>query len=170
MILPGFTNDDGQGDFLERLLGELGYDVHGWGLGRNDGPSPELDEALLAIPDRFEEPVSLIGVSLGGVYARGIARERPDRVRRVITLGSPHQSPRRFRPTRVLPPVADRDLGPVPVPSTAIVARFDQIVRPEHAVLDGDPRAETITITGGHCGMARNPLMMRAIVLRLRRD
>ena len=72
--------------------------VHGWGLGANVGPHPHvidgLERRLTELLERYGAPVSLVGWSLGGIYAREMARAYPDLVRLVITLGSPY----RFRP------------------------------------------------------------------------
>ncbi|MEM8706838.1 MAG: hypothetical protein AAGE98_10310 [Actinomycetota bacterium] len=169
MVLPGFNGDDPQTNPLRQLLLDVGYDTHGWGLGPNRGPSDELDAQLLEIPERFTEPVTLIGVSLGGVYAREIARTRPGLVRDVITLGAPHQAPGGFGPsTTLVPGTPDRERPPVGVSTLAVVARFDQFVGRRDAGLEGDPAAQTVTVVGGHCGMVQNPFVARVVLQRLK--
>lgn len=93
LVLPGLLASDSSTALLRRFLRLLGYDVRGWRLGRNLGPTGEVLDGL---PARLGElasltggPVSVIGWSLGGIYARELARQRPGEVRRVITLGSP---------------------------------------------------------------------------------
>src|SRR6266704_4229389 len=93
LVLPGLLASDTSTVPLRRFLRWLGYDVRGWNLGRNLGPTDEvLDElprALLAVAERTGGPVSLIGWSLGGIYARELSRQSPGQTRQVITLGSP---------------------------------------------------------------------------------
>src|SRR5579864_1239542 len=93
LVLPGLLASDTSTVPLRRFLAWLGYDVRGWDLGRNRGPTEEvlagLPRALLAHARRTGRPVSLVGWSLGGIYARELARRHEKHVRRVITLGSP---------------------------------------------------------------------------------
>src|SRR5260370_28095154 len=93
LVLPGLLASDASTLPLRGFLSWLGYDVRGWNLGRNEGPTEEvlagLPRALLAHARRTGRPVSVIGWSLGGIYARELARRQPKHVRRVITLGSP---------------------------------------------------------------------------------
>jgi pimeloyl-ACP methyl ester carboxylesterase len=167
---------------MRSYLGDLGYDVIGFQLGRNL-PTPELTQRLR---DRLSDlqirdgrPISIIGWSLGGIYARRIARQAPDWVRLVVTLGSP------FRPVegeesvaapfvRAMssrgrmerPHVAAGDT-PLPVPSTSIFSRTDGIV-PWRACLNtrGGPH-ETLEVTGSHCGLGHHPAALWAIADRL---
>jgi pimeloyl-ACP methyl ester carboxylesterase len=99
MVLPGFTASDQSTAALRYVLARLDYSVHGWHLGQNLGPSQRIVDGMI---NRFDEihhrhgdqPVTLIGWSLGGLYSRALAARFPDKVRHVITLGSP------FRLTR----------------------------------------------------------------------
>ena len=93
MVLPGFLAGDGSTAALRRFLSRLGYQVSPWGLGRNLGPSDalvgQLRERLTLLRQQSGRRVSLIGWSLGGIYARELARAMPNAVRGVVTLGSP---------------------------------------------------------------------------------
>ena len=93
IVYPGFMGSDLSTAPMRRLLRWLGHDVHGWEQGRNLGPQPEvMDEALArirALAARHGRPVSLVGWSLGGVYARELAKLAPDAVRQIISMGSP---------------------------------------------------------------------------------
>ncbi len=81
LVLPGLLASDMSTAPLRRFLGWLGYDVWGWNLGRNRGPSDAvldgLPQALAALAAKAGRPVSVVGWSLGGIYARELAREYP---------------------------------------------------------------------------------------------
>src|SRR4051795_10623685 len=93
LVLPGLLADDVSTAALRSTLRRLGYRVHGWGLGRNIGPTAlcvnGLRDKLDYLYGRYRQPVTIIGWSLGGIFARDLARTSPSRVRQVITLGSP---------------------------------------------------------------------------------
>ena len=93
LVLPGLLASDLSTALLRRFLRSLGYAVRGWDLGRNVGPTEAvldgLPRALAALAERTGGPVSVVGWSLGGIYARELARERPGQVRQVITFASP---------------------------------------------------------------------------------
>src|SRR5215212_8713753 len=93
VVLPGLLADDASTRTLRTVLRKLGYDAHGWGLGRNIGPTAACvtgtRDLLDRLSDKHQRRVSLIGWSLGGIFARDLARRSPDSVRQVITLGSP---------------------------------------------------------------------------------
>ena len=95
LVLPGFSASDRSTDPLRNLLRRLGYRTYGWGLGVNVGPTPRILDGLVRRLDRaFQrrgQQVSIVGWSLGGIYARELARARPEMVRQVVTLGSPIQ-------------------------------------------------------------------------------
>src|SRR3974390_353426 len=146
LVLPGLLASDTSTLPLRSYLGWLGYDVRGWDLGRNRGPPEEvlagLPQALLAHAGRTGAPVSLVGWSLGGLYAREMARRHPRQVRQVITLGSPftpHDSRqnRAHGPYQRLShlhasgarlPTAVQRARPIGVPSTSVYSRLDGIV------------------------------------------
>src|SRR6516165_3206796 len=93
LVLPGFMAGDFSTRALRRFLRDKGYMAHGWKLGRNRGPNAEVTAAMVArvqnLHARRGRTVSLIGWSLGGIYARELARAMPELVRQVITLASP---------------------------------------------------------------------------------
>lgn len=99
MVLPGFATTDASTLMLQGYLRLLGYAVRGWRMGLNTGRLGALLPRVLRRVARTAElaggPVRLVGWSLGGVLAREAARERPELVRRVITLGSPIAGPAR---------------------------------------------------------------------------
>ena len=158
IVLPGLYASDTSTITLRAFLRLRGHNALGWGLGRNPGFSTELLEATIALTrDEFRrsgQPVSLVGWSLGGVYAREIARRVPDAVRCVITLGSPIQVDRRTRPAP-------------PVPSTAIFSTTDGVVAPYWAQESAGDRAENIQVPGSHLGLGHNPFVLHAVADRL---
>lgn len=93
MVLPGYLTTDMSSVRLRRSLNAAGYRAHGWELGRNNGARADLLERLClrvsSLADRHGQPVSLIGWSLGGIFAREVAKLAPAEVRLVMTLGSP---------------------------------------------------------------------------------
>ena len=103
MVLPGFSAGDRSTAILRTHLQRLGYRVRGWGLGTNNGDVPNLiPRVIRAVSDHAEsvgEPVRLIGWSLGGYLAREAARDLPECVDRVVTLGSPVVGGPRFTTT-----------------------------------------------------------------------
>jgi pimeloyl-ACP methyl ester carboxylesterase len=93
LVLPGLLADDRSTRALRVTLNRLGYDTHGWGLGRNIGPTAAcvkgIRDLLGHLTDKHGKQATVIGWSLGGIFARDLARREPDAVRQVITLGSP---------------------------------------------------------------------------------
>src|SRR3954471_19647935 len=142
LIFPGLVASDLSTEPLRRYLQAQGYRAHEWGLGRNLGPRPGV---LDACRDRIKKlrresgrKVSLIGWSLGGVYAREMAKEVPEDVRCVITLGTPFRgSPRATNAWRVYEITSGETIDTVnreqierspPVPTTSIFSRTDGVV------------------------------------------
>ncbi|QIK78753.1 alpha/beta fold hydrolase [Sphingomonas piscis] len=130
---------------LHRALGEAGWRVHPWRLGLNKRVEPDTLERLERCIDRIggKEPVLIVGWSLGGLYARELARHCPAKVKAVVTLGSPFSgSLRQNNVWRLYEWVAGHsvDNPPVPritdkppVPTLALWSRRDGIVAPRSA-------------------------------------
>ena len=175
IVLPGHTNDGAESEPLLGFLRELGYRAEDWGLGTNVGPTPQIEAGLVELVDAIEpsDPVSLVGLSLGGIYARAVARHAPARIRRVVTMGTPFGEALGGygRPSgRLLSPGAERDQPSPPVPTTAIWSRLDRFVEPAATRLpegDDHPFHENVQIVGGHCGMMINPMALRVLADRL---
>jgi triacylglycerol lipase len=183
LLLPGLFNSDRSNVVLRRYLNGLGYRADGWGLGRNFGAravGPEADklfDRIRALHDATGEPVTLIGISLGGIMARLAAQRLPGLVREVITVSSPFAgSPRATNVWRAFElltgeridsaAVRDRSAeaaAPLPVPSTAIWSRSDGLVNGQICRGAGDPLGRDIEIRSGHLGVQLNPLALRAI-------
>lgn len=156
IAIPGFLGSDGYLGTLRGWLGRIGYRPFESGLRRNTGFNAallaEIEQRTVEASRASREPVALIGHSLGGVYARAIARLRPELVGDVIALGSP----------------LGLDAGPIPasVRFTAIYTRADRIVRYPRALAPG-PGARNVEAGGSHVGMAFNADVYRAIAFAL---
>jgi len=184
LVLPGLLADDISTWTLRRVLRDLGYRVHGWHLGRNLGPTAAtvtgLENRLRDLWSRYDSAVSVIGWSLGGIYARGLARDTPSAVRQVITLGSPirmsdeRQSRagrafNRYAHLHVVPKQLplESGFGALPVPATSIYSRYDGIVAWQACLDPPSARAENIAVVGSHLGFGHHPAVIWAVADRL---
>ena len=162
LVLPGFTASDRSTVPLRATLRAQGYWVHGWGLGRNMGPDRRVVDGIARrleeIHERHGRTVSLIGWSLGGVYARSLARTHPAAVRQVISLGSPF---------RMFPGMREDQQPPLTVPSTAIYSRTDGIVHWSQCIDAERASAENIEVRGSHSGLGHNPAVLIVVTDRL---
>ena len=179
LVLPGFLAADRSTGLLQSVLNQAGYSTAGWGLGRNRGISATLLNAMLdkveTLSRRHDRPVALIGWSLGGLYAREIARMLPDHVDRVVTLGSPFSGDLRHnRAWRLYeyvsghsvdaPPVPCRLHEKPPVRTIALWSARDGIVAPASArglVSEADVRRE---VDCTHLGFVCAPKALTAIL------
>ncbi|WAT17790.1 alpha/beta fold hydrolase [Aurantiacibacter sp. MUD11] len=93
ILLPGFATGPWRMRYMAQQLERAGHKVKRWGMGYNFGPTPEnfrqLGDRLCSVRERYGQDVVLIGWSLGGVFAREVAKLHPECVERVITLGTP---------------------------------------------------------------------------------
>jgi|AntAceMinimDraft_5_1070358.scaffolds.fasta_scaffold00201_20 pimeloyl-ACP methyl ester carboxylesterase len=172
MVIPGFLGDDRGNGPLIRFLQYLGYTASGWGQGRNLGPQSFTEDGLRAALEPLlacgDGKVALIGHSLGGIYAREIARQQPEQIAQVITLGSPfgkgrqnasHAS-RLFH--RLNPQADDRRADdslslPPPVPTTAIYTKADGVVNWRTSLQTGSySNVQNIQVLGSHIGLNLN--------------
>jgi pimeloyl-ACP methyl ester carboxylesterase len=185
MILPGFLGSDGYNAAFRRYLTRQGYAVHGWAQGRNLGPRDGVLEALVErvefLASRYGGPISLVGHSLGGIFARELARELPARVRQVISLGSPFGEGRwtGSYPARLFASLNPRDDLPIPetvlptappVPTTAIYSKGDGICNwrtARQAAEAAHAQTQSIQVRGSHCGMTLNPAIWFLVAERL---
>ena len=188
LVLPGFTADDYSTVPLRNVLRARGYWTHGWGLGRNLGPTERvldgIHKRLEELARRHDEPVSLVGWSLGGIYARELARDNPEAVRQVITLGSPFRMTLSDRSTvsslfdrlngqgqypddLLRLAIEEADKAQLTVPSTAIYSRSDGVVRWHMCIDTESHRHENIEVRGSHSGLGFNPAVIFAVSDRL---
>ncbi len=170
---------------LRRYIGSLGYKTQGWSQGFNFGPrAGVLDAAKRQVQeacDNSGRKVSLLGWSLGGVYARELAKEMPDSVRSVITLGTPFAGPpRSTNAWRIYELTSGRNIEretgqynlpeAPPVPTTSIWSRSDGIVAWQGSFqrpADHNPHTENIEVVASHIGIGLNPSAWWAVADRL---
>jgi pimeloyl-ACP methyl ester carboxylesterase len=183
LVLPGFLANDFSTRVLRRFLRDRGYRVHGWQLGTNLGPTPKLVEGMTrrfeTLYQRYDRRLSLIGWSLGGIYAREMARRTPFAVRQVITLASPFRDIDAVNVPRFMRSIAKRRSipeqkeirailsAPLPVPSTAIYSPTDGIASWRSCVESIGPFSENIEVESSHLGIGHHPVVLLTIADRL---
>jgi pimeloyl-ACP methyl ester carboxylesterase len=184
LTLPGFLASDLSMAPMRRYLKELGYDAYAWNMGRNFGGVASKRSALRDLLRRIHETngrkVSLVGWSLGGIYARDLALQMPEMVRSVITLGSPFANDvRATNATRLYEALSGEGVndnseiqqaiaGDLPVPATSIYSRTDGIVNWHTSLLRPSETAENIEVyLASHIGLGVNPAALWAVADRL---
>jgi pimeloyl-ACP methyl ester carboxylesterase len=186
LVLPGFMASDASTRPLRRLLDDLDYKSYGWKMGRNvrfnSARERKLNELIISIYEETGQKVSIIGWSLGGVFAREWAKMHPEKVRFVISLGSPITNERRYSSARHLfEAINGSTTGPEregrymdlakapPVPTTSILTKTDGIVAWRGSIQQADDhdQVENIIVPASHIGLGVNPLVMVAIADRL---
>ena len=185
LVFPGLAAADFTTVPLRNFLRDRGYVPYPWEQGFNFGPREGVLERCVEMVDllhrRHQQPVSLIGWSLGGVYAREVAKERPQQTRCVITLGTPFTGhPRATNAWRLYewvsgqsvhdPALLEQVRRPPPVPTTSIYSRTDGVVAWQCSINEESPLAENIEVHASHIGMGVNPLALYAIADRLAQD
>jgi pimeloyl-ACP methyl ester carboxylesterase len=185
LVLPGLLASDLSTRVLRAWLGRLGYPVVGWALGRNRGPTQEVLSELPLLVDRlareYGTSVSIVGWSLGGIYARRLARQAPRQVRQVISLGSPfagqpvddspvarvYQQLAPGRGSRRVPASRGSLARPLPVPSTAVYSRWDGVVDWRACRQRPGPTSENVAVRSSHLGMGHDPAVLWVVADRL---
>ena len=186
LVLPGFMADDLSTAILRGFLSAIGYQAAGWGQGLNRGRMLDFMAPVTGIvadmAREYQQPVRLVGWSRGGILAREIARDRPDLVARVITIGSPVKGGSRIssigrfirRETgltaaQIRELLRAREQKPITVPIRAIYSRLDGVVAWQACIDDQNPDVEHYQIRGSHIGMGTNAEVFR-LLPRLLKD
>jgi pimeloyl-ACP methyl ester carboxylesterase len=185
MVLPGYSASDASTFLLRSYLQLLGYSVFGWGLGRNSGNVPVLIPRVVGRVDSLAaqtgQNVRLVGWSLGGYLAREAARERPSKIERVVTLGSPvvggpkytvvgrYYAQQGYDLDEIEAAVAKRDRTPLRVPVTAVYSRADGVVAWRACIDSTNEGVEHVEVTTTHLGLGLAPEVYRVIAERLAR-
>ena len=186
LILPGFTAGDGSTSIFRRFLTQLDYKALPWLQGTNTGNRTLLEGIMRRFYRMHKEmgtKISIVGQSLGGVFAREIAREFPDAVRSVVTLGSPFAathgttnpaveklfeqlSGSTIEEMRAQMPDPDKQ-APLTMPSTAIYSKEDGVVAWQTCIEPETEISENIRVIGSHSGMSMNSHVLHIVADRL---
>ena len=186
LVLPGFLGSDLSTTYLRRFISNLGYTVYAWEMGTNLGDIRQLHailERIEKIYDKHQAKVSIIGWSLGGVYARQLAKKKPHLINQIITMGAPFADIEQsnnaawlYKLINQRRPLTDEDRewivdlpAPAPVPTTAIYSKEDGIV-PWQTCMEPmeDEWHQNIEVEGSHFGMPYIPAVWVVIQDRLR--
>lgn len=185
MLLPGFATHPVRMRYMARRLEAAGHTVKRWGLGFNWGPTQDnvalLEARLCDLCERHGEPVVLVGWSLGGLFARELAKRHPDQVAKVVTMGSPFSwSPRANNAWRAYhlvtghrvenPPVSVELAGKPPVVTVALWSPRDGIVHPRSARGLPGERDREVALRCTHMGFAYDPQAIAAVLRELDAD
>lgn len=182
LVFPGLGASDFSTAPLRKFLRERGYATYPWEQGFNFGPKNGVlkacREAVQRAADKHGRKVSLVGWSLGGIYAREMAKELPELARCVITLGTPFTGhPRATNAWRFYEMVSgqsvhdaalNRQIRVTPAcPTTSIYSKTDGIVAWQCSINEPAPHTENIEVHASHVGMGMNPLALYAVADRL---
>jgi pimeloyl-ACP methyl ester carboxylesterase len=187
VIFPGLGSDGLALAPLRDYCDSLGYHAIDWQLGRNTGPEGDIDEWLAALAAHtrgllapFRKRATLIGWSLGGLYARELAKRMQPRVRQVITLGTPFNWTgdrtnvawivRLLKGERaaISPELGERLREPPPVPTASIYSRNDGVVAWQSCQHERSlAHVDDVEVAGSHLGMGWNPEVLQAVAERL---
>lgn len=173
MLLPGFGAHPMRMRRMHRALAGAGHAPHEWGLGFNLGPTPDNFTFLLGrvatLAQRHGQPVALVGWSLGGLFAREIARRQPESVSKVITMGTPFSGDRRANnawrayqlitghPVDQPPEECDFFAAKPPVPTIALWSPKDGLIAPRSAAGWPGERDRAVAMRCNHLDFASDP-------------
>jgi pimeloyl-ACP methyl ester carboxylesterase len=174
IVLPGFYAGSASTCLMRYVLHRCGYAAVDWGQGVNFGPSSDTGEILGELVRRHsrDQTVSLVGWSLGGLYARALANLYPDRIRRVYTLGTPvgaaHSKPELAALFNTVSPTKLHQLdqtllahsnAALSVPVVNFYSKSDGVVDWTSCVT-ADPGAVNIQVPGSHMAMTHNAVIL----------
>ncbi len=182
MLLPGFGAHPNRMRPMAEALTQAGHEVHEWGLGFNFGPNRENFEFLMrrvgSLARRHRVPVTLVGWSLGGLFAREIARRQPASVGKVVTMGTPFSGDPRannaWRAYQVVtghsvnaPPIDCDFSEKPPVPTIALWSPRDGVIHPRSACGWPHERDRAVAIRCSHLGFASDPRVIAEVLRQL---
>jgi pimeloyl-ACP methyl ester carboxylesterase len=175
--VPGFLGSDLSTAFMRKFIADLGYPVYGWDLGRNLGDLADLTtlgKKIEEINQKHQQKVTLIGWSLGGVYVRELAKQNPQAVRQVITMGSPFKNLEAPNHARWIfdllgkkdqpdPMFLAQIPTPAPLKTVAIYTHQDGVVSWKTCMEEEDQDHRNVKVWGSHCGLVFNPTVFEVI-------
>jgi pimeloyl-ACP methyl ester carboxylesterase len=177
LIIPAFLTNDGDTAALRQFLDAHGFRSFGWDQGVNWGPTPRilagLRTKLTELCQQTGGPVSVVGISLGGLLAVDLAHDCPEQVSQVVTLASPLRLPTASSMEALIRLCGlsysagiqpERLALPLPIPSTAFFTRDDGIIAWESCRLPPGANGVNIEVTGAHVTISRNPELRRLLV------
>lgn len=186
VVYPGLGAGALTTSHLRTYLRGCGFEVHDWGGGVNTGPEGVFDNWLAPLHERVRElhsrdgrKVSLVGWSLGGIYARELARRNPACVRQVITLGTPFAALAQGNHAGAIFKVLNRARAQLqpgiearlrqtpPVPTTSIYSKTDGIVSWKGCIEKRTAVSESVEVDASHLGMVTHPQVLRIVADRL---
>ena len=185
LVLPGFLTSDRSTEFLRTYLRGMGLNAVGWDMGRNLGGLYRMRELLrnkvIELARQNGHKISVVGWSLGGVYARDLALSLPELIRGIVTLGSPFSGDLRANNVGKLydqvsgehvDDAAIEDIaalaGDMPMPATSIYSKTDGVVSWQTSLMEEHGTAENIEVVGAsHLGLGFNPAVLWAVADRL---
>ncbi len=188
LIIPAFLTSDTLTASLRKSLSNLGYEVHAWQQGVNTGlhqhKLERLRQQLATIVGQCGRKVTLVGWSLGGIYARTLAALHPELIRQVATLGSPFAIPATDadgvqslvgRAFQLLNRAGEDAMLERPelwqatpsVPCTSIFTQSDGVVHWHYCVDEKIAQSENIRVPGSHVGLTHNPIVLYLLADRL---
>jgi len=180
LVLPTILHGDPQTEAIRGFLRALGYTPYGWDFGVNLGPVPRVVAALpgrLAAIAARHGPVSIVGFSMGGLFARWLAVRAPAQVRGIVTVCSPFRAPTEstFLPLEPiaeacwgseLRALADEMARPLACRASFVFSRDDGIVAWE-SCCDAARPDDNIETHGPHVAIAQNLDVFRIVAERL---
>ncbi|MEM8563263.1 MAG: alpha/beta hydrolase [Pseudomonadota bacterium] len=183
LVLPGLGAGNRSTSLLRGYLAWLGYAVHGWQLGRNTGDVaamlPVVVEQLQTLQQRSGDKIHLIGWSLGGIVAREAARDNPQLVKQVISLGSPIVGGPKYTAMgnmyerqgvdvdAIAATIESRESNPIAVPVTSVYSKRDGIVGWQASIDKYSKEADHQEVNATHFGLGISPEVFRILARKL---
>lgn len=184
VVLPGFMADDRSTWLLRRFIGFLGYEVHGWNRGINRGRMldhlPDVVDQAARLSRASSRKVRLVGWSRGGLLARELARDRPELVEALVTMGTPVAGGPRatsigawieretgIRRQDMAALMQTRQRRPIVTPITAIYSKTDGVVAWQACIDELNPHVTHRAVNASHVGMGCNAMVFREVARAL---
>lgn len=193
VLVPGFMAGDSSLAVLSGHLRRLGHRTYRSAIRANvsctQDASERLEERIEAIAAKRGRRVAVVGHSLGGLLARGVAARRPDLVDQIVTLGSPLLAPGAAHPLLLLDLAVivrlqrmglGRMMGADCTGGDCARLSWEQATAPlvsevgfisvfsrRDGIIDWraclDPAARTVEVRTSHLGMAYDPVVLDVV-------